>query len=150
MAVVARFPSWDEVAREARPPPVIRRGGTRTVVSLRGEQNMNTAIDLAKALAAASAVGDGDVVVDLSKVQFMDAAIITALVRGRNILRSQSRALVLRAPSGFAGRLLHLCGLIGPIDQLPTDPDHAIPRIVSRPPSARASAPMAGTKTATS
>ena len=46
MAVVARSPSRDEVAREARPPPVVRRVGTRTVVSLRGEQNTNTAIDL--------------------------------------------------------------------------------------------------------
>jgi anti-sigma B factor antagonist len=145
MAVVARSPSWDEVAREARPPPMVRRDGTRTVVSLRGEQNMNTAIDLAKALTAASAAGDGDVVVDLSKVQFMDAAIVTALVRGRNILRSQSRELMLRAPSGFAGRLLYLCGLVGPIDPLPADADQARPRIVPRPPSAPASAPMAGT-----
>jgi anti-sigma B factor antagonist len=144
MAVVARSPSRDEVAREARPPPVVRREGTRTVVSLRGEQNMNTAIDLAKVLAAASAAGDGDVVVDLSKVQFMDAAIITALVRGRNILRSQSRQLMLRAPSGLLGRLLHLCGLAGPIDPLPADADQARPRTVPRPPSTRASAPTAG------
>jgi anti-sigma B factor antagonist len=144
MAVVARSPSRDEVAREARPPPVVRREGTRTVVSLRGEQNMNTAIDLAKALAAASAEGDGDVVVDLSKVQFMDAAIITALVRGRNILRSQSRQLILRAPSGLLGRLLHLCGLAGPIDPLPADADQARPRTVPRPPSTRASAPTGG------
>jgi anti-anti-sigma factor len=144
MAVVARSPSWDEVAREARPPPVVRREGSRTVVSLRGEQDMNTAIDLAKALAAASAAGDGDVVVDLSKVQFMDAAIITALVRGRNILRSQSRALLLRAPSGFAGRLLHLCGLVGPIDPLPAGADRALPRIVPRQPRPLPSAPIAG------
>ena len=144
MSVVARSPSWDEVAREARPPPVVRREATRTVVSLRGEQNMNTAIDLAKALAAASAAGDGDVVVDLSKVQFMDAAIVTALVRGRNILRSQSRELMLRAPSGLLGRLLYLCGLVGSIDPLPADADQARPRIVPRPPSARASAPTAG------
>jgi anti-sigma B factor antagonist len=144
MAVVARSPSRDEVAREARPPPVVWREGTRTVVSLRGEQDMNTAIDLAEALAAAGAAGDGDVVVDLSKVQFMDAAIVTALVRARNILRSQSRALMLRAPSGFAGRLLYLCGLAGPIGPLPAEADRALPRIVRRPPSARASAPTAG------
>jgi anti-anti-sigma factor len=132
MAVVARSPSWDEVAREARPPPVMRREGSRTVVSLRGEQDMNTAIDVAEALAAASAAGDSDVVVDLSKVQFMDAAIIAALVRGRNILRSQSRDLMLRAPSGFAGRLLHLCGLAGSIDPLPADADQALRRGAAR------------------
>lgn len=144
MAVAARSPSWDEVAREARPPPVVRREGTRTVISLRGEQNVNTAIDLAKALAAASAASHGDVVVDLSKMQFIDATIITALVRGRSILRSQSRALMLRAPSGFAGRLLHLCGLVGPIDRLPAEPDQARPRIVPRLPSTLPSPPIAG------
>jgi anti-sigma B factor antagonist len=113
---VARSPSCDDVANEAGPPPVVWREGSRTVVSLRGEQDLSTATDLAEALAAASAVGDGDVVVDLSEVRFMDSTIITELARRQDVLRSQSRALMLRAPSKFAQRLLEVCGLVGPLD----------------------------------
>lgn len=110
---VARSPSLDESAPEAGPPPDVRREGARMVVSLRGEQDASTARTVADALAAAAAAGDGDVVVDLSEVQFMDAAIITELARRRAALRPEHRALVLRAPSRFAQRLLDVCGLVG-------------------------------------
>jgi anti-sigma B factor antagonist len=111
---VARYPSGDDLAGEDEDAPVVRREGARTVVALHGEQDMSTAPDLAEALAAASNSGEGDVVVDLSEVQFLDSAIITELARGRDVLRSQSRALMLRAPSKFALRLLEVCGLVGP------------------------------------
>jgi anti-anti-sigma factor len=91
------------------------------VVSLRGEQDMSTAPYVAEALSAASAAGDGDVVVDLSDVQFMDAAIITVLARRGHDLRSIGRALMLRSPSRFARRLLDLCDLVGLIDPAPAD-----------------------------
>lgn len=117
MAVV-RSPSWDETVPEAGPPPDVRRDGDQMVVSLRGEQDMSTAPRVADALAAATAIGEGDVVVDLSEVQFMDAAIITELARGSTALRAESRAFMLRAPSTFAQRLLDVCGLVG--DDSPT------------------------------
>jgi anti-anti-sigma factor len=107
-------PSWDDVSRELEPPLVVWREGTRTVVSLRGEQDMSTAGDLAEALAAAGAVGHGDVVVDLTDVQFMDSTIITELAKGQDALRPQARALMLRSPSRFARRLLDVCGLFAP------------------------------------
>jgi anti-sigma B factor antagonist len=89
------------------------------VVSLRGEHDMNTAPSVAEALAGANAAGDGDLVVDLSEVQFMDSAIITVLVRGRNDLRSQSRDMTLRAPSRSARRVLDLCGLVEFVEPVP-------------------------------
>lgn len=101
---------------ERRPLPVVWRDGGRTVVFLRGEQDVSTGADLADALASACASGGGDVTVDLSEVVFMDGAIITELARGRNALRSQSRALMLRAPTKFARRLLEVCGLVALID----------------------------------
>ena len=113
---VARSPSRDEVAREAELPPAVWREGARTVVSLHGEQDMSTATDIAEALAAAGAAGHGDVVVDLSDVQFLDSTVITVLAREQHALRRQDRALMLRSPSRFARRLLDVCGLIGPTD----------------------------------
>jgi anti-sigma B factor antagonist len=113
---VARSPSRDEIAGEAGPALVVWREGTRTVVWLRGEQDTSTADDLAEALAAAGTAGGGDVVVDLSDVQFMDSTIITVLARGQHALKLQARALMLRSPSRFAQRLLDVCGLVAPSD----------------------------------
>jgi anti-anti-sigma factor len=89
------------------------------VVALEGEQDLSTATGVAEALAGAAALGDGDVVVDLSGVTFMDAAIIGALLDGRNGLRSQARALLVRVPSRPARSVLAMCGLMGLIDSRP-------------------------------
>jgi anti-anti-sigma factor len=86
------------------------------VVSLRGEQDLSTAARLAAVLAGMSAVGEGDVVIDLNEVRFMDAAIVKVLVAGRDVFRSRSRDLTLRAPSRSARRVLELCGLVGLVD----------------------------------
>jgi anti-anti-sigma factor len=110
------FPWWDAVMNEAGPPPEVWQEGSRVVVALRGEHDMSTAASLAEALAEVNAVGEGDVVVDLSEVLFMDAAIITELIDGRNALRSRSRDLTLRAPARFPRRVLELCGLAGLVD----------------------------------
>lgn len=102
---------WDPIVSEVGPPPEVWREGARTVVALRGEQDMSTAARVAEPLADVGAVGQGDVVVDLSQVLFMDAAIIGVLIGARNALRSQSRDLTIRAPSRLARRVLELCGL---------------------------------------
>ena len=86
------------------------------VVSLRGEHDLSTAPGFAEALAGATSASAGDVVVDLSGVVFMDAAIIRVLVGGRADLGLESRLLSVRAPSPFARRVLGLCGLLGFVD----------------------------------
>jgi anti-anti-sigma factor len=73
---------------------------------------MSTAADLAERLESAAAIGDGDVLVDLSGVQFMDVAIVNTLVACRQQLALRSRRLTLRAPTQFARRVLDLCGLV--------------------------------------
>lgn len=130
---VARSPSWGGIASEAGTPPVMWREGARTVVSLHGEQDMSTAAGLAEALAAAGTGGDGDVVVDLSDVPFMDSTAIRELARSRYDLQSQSRALMLRAPSRFARRLLDVCGLLGSAEPVPATPVRARPGVGPRP-----------------
>lgn len=112
---VTRFLSWDAVVRDIG-PPVDVRWDARMVVALRGEQDVSTAARVAEALVGVSVVDEGDVVVDLSGVRFMDAAIVGVLVGGRHALRLQSRELTLRAPSKPARRVLELCGLVGLID----------------------------------
>jgi anti-anti-sigma factor len=82
----------------------------RTVVWLRGEHDVSTVDALSETLAGAMAIGDCDLVVDLSEVEFMGAATIGVLVRARELLQSRSRSLVLRSPSRCARRILDLCG----------------------------------------
>jgi anti-anti-sigma factor len=116
---IARPSSPVDVDRVLERVPRVWREGPRLVVSLRGEQDMSTAGSLAAMLAAAAAEGDGDLVVDLSQVEFMDTKIIMVLIRGRLALQSQSRDLTLRGPSAFARRILDLCGSLGLVDQGP-------------------------------
>jgi anti-anti-sigma factor len=105
---------------EATPPvPEVWREGHRTVVAIRGEQDLGTAGCLAEALRGAAAIGGGDLVVDLSGVRFMDAAIVNELVRCHRQLRTQGRQLALRSPSAFARRILGICGLVDLVDPVP-------------------------------
>ena len=81
------------------------------VVRLRGEHDFYTAPALWETMAQAIAFDDGDVVVDLSSVDFMGASTIGVLVRARGLLQDGSRSLTLLSPSTRALRVLELCGL---------------------------------------
>ena len=87
------------------------RDADRTVVWLRGEHDICTVAALSQILARAIALDDGDLVVDLSGVRFMDAATVGVILRARDFLRLQSRSLVLRSPSTSATRILDMCAL---------------------------------------
>lgn len=106
--------------------PVVCREGRRTVILLRGEQDLSTAPALDSALRHVSAGGAADLVVDLSGVEFMDAAIVAVLFRARDQLRQRARDLDLRDPSPFARRILAVCEGV-------TRPRHSdtAPRVVS-------------------
>jgi anti-sigma B factor antagonist len=96
----------------------------RTVVWLRGEHDVSTVAALSQTMARAIALDDGDLVVDLSGVNFMDAATIGVIIRARDFLALQSRSLALHAPSAYAARVLDLCALA---DLLEPKPAHTTP-----------------------
>jgi anti-anti-sigma factor len=50
-------------------------------------------------------------VVDLHRVEFMDASTIGVITWARELLRARSRALTVRGPSPSARRVLGLCDL---------------------------------------
>jgi anti-sigma B factor antagonist len=91
----------------------------RNVVWLRGEYDISTETALSHTMAQAMALDERDLVVDLSGVQFMDAATIGVFIRTRNDLRLQFRSLTLRSCSRFARRLLDLCDLTDLLDPPP-------------------------------
>src|ERR1022692_3866365 len=75
-----------------------------TVVWLQGEYDISTVTALSQTMARTMANEKGDLVVDLSGVQFMDAATIGVIIRTRNEMRLQLRSLTLRSPSPFGQR----------------------------------------------
>ena len=88
-----------------------QRGPPEVVVHLRGEHDLATVAELSGSLARAITIGDADLVVDLSRVDFMGAATVGVFVWARELLLARSRSLVLRAPSSSARRVLELCDL---------------------------------------
>ena len=82
---------------------------------------MSNAGALSDAIARAIALDDADLVVDLSKVEFMGAATIGVFVYASEVLRLRARSLTLRSPSTRARRVLDVCGLDGHLDRHPVD-----------------------------
>jgi anti-anti-sigma factor len=113
--MVTVLPSLGDAVQQA---PVARLSGEggRTVVWLSGDYDIATLTALAERLATAIGLDGADVVVDLSEVQFMDAATIGLLIRARDFLRSRSRHLTVRNPPRPVRRILDVCDLTGLID----------------------------------
>jgi len=85
------------------------------VVCLRGEHDTSSVAVVSDAVASAIALGGVDLVVDLSDVQFMDAATVGLIIRIHKLLQERSGFLVLRSPSARARRVLDLCDLDLPV-----------------------------------
>lgn len=93
-------------------PSQFRISRDRRVLWLSGEHDIANAPMLNDVLThMAESVRWGDLVVDLSGVEFMSASTIGALVSIERRLRFDARRLVLRAPSMCARRLVELCRL---------------------------------------
>jgi anti-anti-sigma factor len=86
-------------------------GDHGVTVRLSGEHDISTDLVVASMLAHVIAVTEGDVVVDLSEVQFFGASTIGVLVTARRILNGRSRDLTLCAPSRCARRVIDICGV---------------------------------------
>jgi anti-anti-sigma factor len=86
------------------------------VIRMKGEYDIATVSALSQTMATAIARAQDHLVVDLSGVQFMDAATIGVIIKARTELELQHRSLVLRGPSQFARRVLEVCGLTNLLD----------------------------------
>lgn len=93
--------------------------GGRCVVWLVGEHDAFTASELSETLARAMADDDGDLLLDLSGVDFMGVATVGVIVRANEFLGQRSRSLAVRCPSGRARRVLELCDVGSSISLAP-------------------------------
>jgi anti-anti-sigma factor len=81
---------------------------------------------LSEVISRAIAIDDSDLVVDLSEVEFMDAATVGVITRTRDFLHLRERALAVRSPSACARRVFDLCGLADLLDPLPLGVPHSM------------------------
>jgi anti-anti-sigma factor len=89
----------------------IEREPLGSVVWLEGEHDAFTVAALSQVIDGALAIDTGDLILDLSRVQFLAVRSVGVIIRTREVLRSQSRSLVLRSPSSSARRVLDLLDL---------------------------------------
>ena len=80
------------------------------MVVLRGEAAASTSV-LCGTLSRVIAFGAGDVVIDLSELEFINSATVRALAVGQRLLERRGRELTLRSPPRPAARMLHTFGL---------------------------------------
>lgn len=118
MGLVLRRDQSMSVASLVQPAPLgggldvsVSAEGTATVVALLGEADVATVAALVDTLAHIAAHGEGDVVVDLSRIEFMDTAALRAVLAAKAALAGDGRQLTLRSPSRIARRLLGVFGL---------------------------------------
>jgi anti-anti-sigma factor len=95
----------------------IQRNTYPTVVWLQGEDNTSNLPALCETLAEAVSLNDAEhLVLDLSGVESMSSATIDVILKTRDVLRQQSRSILLRSPSAAAR---HLCALAASLDDHP-------------------------------
>jgi anti-sigma B factor antagonist len=101
----------------------IRNDGSQTIVAILGEADLSNRPVLADALAGVIARDAGDVVIDLTRTEFVDSAVIRVLAEGQRILARRGRRLTFRSPSRVAARLLDLFGLTRSVETADRPPN---------------------------
>ena len=95
--------------------------GDATVIALRGEADIATMPGVVEALARVIADHEGDVVVDLAEISFIDAGTVRVVLQAKETLGG-GRRLTLRSPSRNAGRVLAIFGLCDLVEGGPEGP----------------------------
>jgi anti-sigma B factor antagonist len=90
----------------------ISHAGGADVVDVRGELDAGSALGLAGPLTNIANDGEGDVVLDLTELSFMDSTGMSVLLNARRRLTRQGRQLLVVCPSGPVMRLFELTSLI--------------------------------------
>jgi anti-sigma B factor antagonist len=93
--------------------------GDTVVVQLWGEHDGSTVPVLSKILASAVGLDEANLVVDLSRVQFINSATVRVFIASSEFLGESSRTFVLRSPSRSARRVIDLCGAGALIEAAP-------------------------------
>jgi anti-sigma B factor antagonist len=92
----------------------------RVVVAARGQVDLATAPELAKALAEARGDGVTEIVVDLTAVDFLDSTGVRVLVQAARQAAQAGVRLYLQGAQGWVARVLEITGVA---EYLPPPPE---------------------------
>ena len=87
------------------------RSNDVAVVQVSGEVDLSNAAELEQRLAALSGVGTHRIVVDVSKMTFIDVIGVNALLRAQRVARDRGQELGLLHPRGIVATVLDLLEL---------------------------------------
>lgn len=87
-------------------PSALRVEENQDALAVSGELDLASAPQLGLAVERRIAAGQGDVVLDLSGLQFCDSTGLSVFVDAHRSLRAQGRRLILRNPSSRVNKLL--------------------------------------------
>lgn len=87
-------------------PSALRVEESQDALAVSGELDLASAPQLGAAVERRIATGQGDVVLDLSGLQFCDSTGLSVFVDAHRSLRAQGRRLILRNPSSRVNKLL--------------------------------------------
>jgi anti-anti-sigma factor len=104
------------VVMSEAPNPVLEIGSALTaqpaVITIEGVVDTSTISRLHAEFARAADAASRRIVLDLSRLQLLDFAAISSILRGIRVLRSAGTELEIRYPSPMALQLFELCSLI--------------------------------------
>ena len=103
-------------------------GEIKQLVVINGELDLVTAPQLEERLKCVIDSTDGDIVVDLANVTFIDSTGLSAMLVAHDRLRHTDRVLAIRRPSVQVVRLLEICGLCNLLEANPSDGDGSRPQ----------------------
>jgi anti-anti-sigma factor len=91
------------------------------VVMLSGELDMVSAPELARVLNSVPESGPAEVVLDFSKLSFIDSSGIAVLMEAQNRLEESDRRLSVHSARRHAMRVFEISGLLGFLNVAPTE-----------------------------
>ena len=101
------------------PPKLVVRltaGDSQQVIVVSGEVDCSNAKHLRRLVDRVLESTDGDVLVDLSQVPYLDSTGLSVLLEARDALTAADRGFALRNPSAQVVMLLSVCGLTDYLD----------------------------------
>ena len=98
-------------------------GEIKQLVVVNGELDLVTAPRLEERLKSVIDSTDGDIVVDLANVTFIDSTGLRTMLVAHDRLSQTDRVLAVRRPSVQVVRLLEICGLGNLVEADPSDGD---------------------------
>jgi anti-sigma B factor antagonist len=105
---------FSEDVRRTEPPfrVTVSRPDGRVLVAVEGELDLAAAPELRKSLAGLPEDGESEIVLDLTRLDFIDSTGLSVLVMAFHRTRAAGGSFVMRNPSQQVMRILEITGLV--------------------------------------